>query len=85
MFCLHTVFLPRINESLAVFTESQNNHAISTERMQTPLQLCTRQIDVSGSSSSDESVSNMDSDSESTLPSHDPVPVHGVQFSNVSS
>ena len=84
MFCLHTVFLPRINESLAVFTESQNNHTISTERMQTPLQLCTRQIDVSGSSSSDESVLNMDSDSV-VRDDTDPVPVHGVQFSNVSS
>ena len=35
MFVLHTIFLPRINDSLSAFSASWNNHAISTERMQT--------------------------------------------------
>ena len=81
MFCLHTIFLPRINESLAEFTASWNNHAISTERMRTPLQLFyTGYMDLSGSSSSDECASNVESDSDSTLPSHDPVPVPRCSF-----
>lgn len=30
MFCLHLIFLPRINAALESFTESWNNHSIST-------------------------------------------------------
>lgn len=36
VFCLHTVSLPRTNESVAEFTASWNYHTISTERMQPP-------------------------------------------------
>ena len=39
MFCLHSVFLPRINDSLDSFTESWNNHALSTSNNLTPNQL----------------------------------------------
>ena len=39
MFCLHYVFLPRINEALNSFVDSWNNHPISTERNLTPNQL----------------------------------------------
>lgn len=30
MFCLHAIYLPRINQALESFTESWNNHSIST-------------------------------------------------------
>ena len=39
MYCLHYVFLARINEALNSFVESWNNHPISTERNFTPNQL----------------------------------------------
>ena len=39
IFCLHFVFIPRINSSLSTFMESWNNHPLSTESNRTPLQL----------------------------------------------
>lgn len=39
LFCLHYIYLPRINESLTSFTHGWNNHRISTEHGRTPLQL----------------------------------------------
>ena len=39
LFCLHTVFLPRINSALDSFLESWNNHPVSTEHNRTPNQL----------------------------------------------
>ena len=39
LFCLHFVFLPRINVALQSFTESWNNHSISTANGMTPNQL----------------------------------------------
>ena len=39
LFCLHSVFLPRINHALDCFVESWNNHQVSTERNLTPNQL----------------------------------------------
>ena len=39
MFCLHYVFLPRINKCLLDFQESWNNHGLSTEASMTPYQL----------------------------------------------
>ena len=39
LFCLHEVFIPRINRSLREFVSSWHNHPISTERNMTPLQL----------------------------------------------
>ena len=36
LFCLHFVFLPRINVALQLFTESWNNHSISTANGMTP-------------------------------------------------
>lgn len=77
MFCVHTVYLPRINKSLSEFTASWSNHAISTKGMRTLLQLFhTGQMDVSkNSSSDDESDLNADSDSDATIASHYSVPV----------
>ena len=39
IFCLHYVYLPRINESLRVFAEGWNNHPLSSQSNLSPLQL----------------------------------------------
>ena len=39
MFCLHYVFLPRINHALSVFKDAWNCHPLSTEGNLSPLQL----------------------------------------------
>ena len=39
LFCLHAVFLPRINDSLKSFVECWNNHPLSTSQNLTPNQL----------------------------------------------
>ena len=39
IFCLHWVYLPRVNKFLLQFSESWNNHSLSTERSRTPNQL----------------------------------------------
>ena len=41
LFCLHYIFLPRINSDLQVFQHSYNNHTLRTEG-HTPLQLFVR-------------------------------------------
>ena len=41
IFCLHLVFLPRINKALADFRGSWNRHPLSTEGNMSPLQLFT--------------------------------------------
>ena len=42
LYCLHFIYLPRINSALESFVESWNNHPISTERNMTPNQLFVR-------------------------------------------
>ena len=39
LFCLHYVYLPRINKAIENFTTSYNCHSLSSERNATPLQL----------------------------------------------
>ena len=39
MFCLHYIYLQRLNASLQLFKEAWNNHPLSTERNHTPIQL----------------------------------------------
>ena len=39
LFCLHLVYLPKINAGLQEFVNAYNNHCWSTEGNQTPLQL----------------------------------------------
>ena len=39
LYCLHFVFLPRINKSLTEFMQSWNNHSLSSEGSKTPYQL----------------------------------------------
>lgn len=42
IFCLHYVFIPRINQSLSQWKASWNNHKIRTENHQTPMQLYSK-------------------------------------------
>ena len=39
LFCLHYVYLPRLNKNLAEFVSAHNNHKISTESNNTPAQI----------------------------------------------
>lgn len=39
LFCLHYVFLPRINASLHSFQQAWNNHPLSTENCRSPLEI----------------------------------------------
>lgn len=39
LHCLHMVFLPKINESLAMFTDGWNYHALSSEHNLSPMQV----------------------------------------------
>lgn len=39
LFCLHYIFLPRINRHLELFQEGYDNHSIRTESNMTPVQL----------------------------------------------
>ena len=39
LYCLHTVFLPRINHSLQEFVQQMNNHPVRTERNMSPQQM----------------------------------------------
>ena len=39
MFCLHYVFMQRINNALQMFTDAWNNHTLSSDRNLSPLQL----------------------------------------------
>ncbi|PKC12038.1 hypothetical protein RhiirA5_258462, partial [Rhizophagus irregularis] len=48
LFCLHFVFLPRINENLKQWRVSWNNHKLRTEKHQTPIQLYTKGMIESG-------------------------------------
>lgn len=40
VFCLHYVFLPRINRALEEFRLGWNHHGVSTEGNQSPYQIC---------------------------------------------
>ena len=42
LFCLHYVFLPRINAQLETFRQAYNRHRLRTERNMSPLQLWVR-------------------------------------------
>jgi hypothetical protein len=44
LFCIHYIFLPRINLQLQQFMDGWNNHSLRTESGLTPLQLWTRGI-----------------------------------------
>lgn len=44
LFCLHYIFLPRVQRAAAEFRNQWNNHGLSTEGGQTPLQLWHRGV-----------------------------------------
>ncbi|XP_070564552.1 uncharacterized protein [Ptychodera flava] len=44
IFCLHYVFVPRINQALQVFREGWNEHPLSSEKCQTPNQLWLKSV-----------------------------------------
>ena len=50
LFCLHFVYLPRINMQLNRFMEGWNNHPLRTEHGLTPSQLWTRGLCIASSS-----------------------------------
>ena len=62
IYCLHYVFVPRINESLKSFSGAWNNHSLSTEHNQTPYQLFIKGL-IDNNSDSDS-----DSDSGAEVP-----------------
>ena len=67
LYCLHYVFLPRINRHLADFVESWNHHSLSTENNQTPYKLMLLGLEMQRSSQSHPS---------STQGSSQPLPAH---------
>lgn len=66
IFCLHFVFLPRINKHLADFQGSWNAHPLSTEGNMSPLQLFVEGL------AQAESPPSQDLSSSSNLPSEEP-------------
>lgn len=52
LFCLHFVFLQKINDALKTFMTGWNNHALTSESNKTPIQLYTCGILFGSSSSS---------------------------------
>ena len=50
LYCLHYVFLTRINHALNTFTDGWNNHPLSSEHNMTPVQLWVRGLCSSDSS-----------------------------------
>ena len=75
MYCLHYVFLPRINKALESFVESWNNHPVSTEHNRTPNQLF-----VEGALQQATSGGPPRSSGTSLPTSHDPVQVPRSSF-----
>lgn len=44
LFCLHYIYLPRVQRATAEFRNQWNNHGLSTQGTQTPLQLWQRGV-----------------------------------------
>lgn len=44
LFCLHYIYLPRVQRATAEFRDQWNNHGLSTQGSQTPLQLWLRGV-----------------------------------------
>lgn len=44
LFCLHYIYLPRVQRAAAEFRNQWNNHGLSTQGAQTPLQLWQRGV-----------------------------------------
>lgn len=59
MFCLHYVFLPRINNALTLFTEAWNNHGLSSAGNCSPIQLWIMGLSQTSQNSEQAEVSNL--------------------------
>ena len=68
LYCLHFIFLPRINQTLSEFMESWNNHGLSTEANMTPTQLYFEGLNYVAQESDDSSSANVDATTVSELP-----------------
>lgn len=44
LFCLHYMYSPRVQRAAAEFRDQWNNHSLSTQGSQTPLQLWLRRV-----------------------------------------
>ncbi len=78
IFCLHYIFLPRINKSLDEFRGSWNHHSLSTEENKSPLQLFTEGLYLlaeEGGAINPEHHTDMELDEILSIPSDDEVPV----------
>lgn len=59
LFCLHYVFLPRINRHLDLFQEGYDNHPIRTESNMTPAQLWVYGLNQLGNNNHEQYVDNL--------------------------
>ena len=77
LYCLHNIFLPRINRCLLEFKESWNHHALSSEGNMSPYQLLFEGLNHIASNTNDHvvnSTTTTDLDVSSLLGSHVEVP-----------
>lgn len=77
IYCLHSIYVPCIKQSLEAFAEAWNNHAISTEHNATPQQLFLTSSLEGEQIESDSEMSDTDS---SDFPSNEAVPVPRCSF-----
>lgn len=63
LFCLHFVYMPKINNALKIFMTGWNNHALIIENNETPMQLYTCGI-LFGNTHSSSILSDFSLDSE---------------------
>ena len=88
MFCLHYIYLPRINQALTNHKNAHNHHKLSTEGSATPLQLYTVNIPLQTSHDSqvrnsvqDHVLPDLPETSVVTVPKlHCPLSVKGFQL-----
>ena len=81
IYCLHYIFVPRINQALSSFVEGWNNHSVSTEGNQTPYQMFLLGLMPSLSNSNSDSDSDSEEGSEPLdLQSNDAVSVPRCSF-----
>lgn len=83
IFCLHLIFIPRINKRLNEFKESWNNHGISTEGNKTPYQLYIEGLGLiqsSRNSGTSQTQSQSQADSSPVVDAPDRVVVPRLRF-----
>ena len=83
IYCLHYVFLPRINDRLKSFLERWNNHSVSTENLQTPSQMFISGL-LPQLQHSNEVACDSNSDSESDTPEAQPAALEPVSVPRCS-